>query len=39
MKPSKTLVIGLDAATWHVMMPLIEQRKLPNLQSLVEEGA
>jgi len=34
----KLLVIGLDAATWRVMMPLIEQERLPNLQELVEEG-
>ncbi len=35
----KVIVIGLDAATWRIMMPLIEQRKLPNLQMLMNEGA
>jgi predicted AlkP superfamily phosphohydrolase/phosphomutase len=34
----KTLVIGLDSATWRVMMPLLEQGKLLNLQKLIENG-
>jgi predicted AlkP superfamily phosphohydrolase/phosphomutase len=35
----KTLVIGLDCATWRVMTPLIEQGDLPHLQMLMKEGA
>lgn len=35
----KTLVIGLDGATFDLMMPLIEQGELPNLASLLEKGA
>ena len=35
---SRTLVIGLDAATWRVMSPLIKQNKLPNIQYLIQQG-
>lgn len=35
---SRTLVIGLDAATWRVMSPLIKQKKLPNIQYLIQTG-
>ncbi len=35
----KTLIIGLDAATWRVIQPLIRQGKLPNIQGLIDEGA
>ncbi|RLG45712.1 MAG: hypothetical protein DRN92_06475 [Thermoproteota archaeon] len=35
----KTVVIGLDAATWRVMKPLIEQGKMPNIRGLMEEGS
>jgi predicted AlkP superfamily phosphohydrolase/phosphomutase len=34
----QTLVVGLDAATWSVMEPLLADGELPNLQSLLEEG-
>ncbi|MGQ9626033.1 MAG: alkaline phosphatase family protein [Anaerolineae bacterium] len=35
----KVLLIGIDSATWRVMMPLIEEGKLPNFASLMENGA
>jgi hypothetical protein len=34
----KTLIIGLDGATWAVMDPLLDQERLPNLARLVEGG-
>jgi predicted AlkP superfamily phosphohydrolase/phosphomutase len=34
----RTIVIGLDAATWRVMTPLIDQEKLPNIQTLIQGG-
>lgn len=36
---NKIVVIGLDGATWSMMMPLIEQGRLPNIRVLMEEGA
>jgi len=33
-----TLVIGLDAATWRVMDPLLETGELPTVESLIEDG-
>jgi len=35
----KTFVIGLDAATWSIMFPLLKQNKLPNIKALMNEGA
>jgi predicted AlkP superfamily phosphohydrolase/phosphomutase len=35
----KTLVIGLDAATWRIMNPLIKQGKLHNIATLMKDGA
>ena len=34
----KVILIGIDSATWHVMLPLIQAGRLPNLGSLVEKG-
>ncbi|MGH8055963.1 MAG: alkaline phosphatase family protein, partial [Candidatus Entotheonellia bacterium] len=34
----KVVVIGLDAATWKVMDPLLQQGRLPNLRRLMESG-
>ncbi len=34
----KVLVIGLDAATWNILSPLIEQEVLPTFKRLVEKG-
>jgi len=36
--PRQVLVIGLDAANWEVMMPLLRQGRLPNIRRLMEEG-
>ena len=34
----KILLIGWDAADWKVIMPLIDQGKMPNVAKLLEEG-
>ncbi|MEX2707423.1 MAG: alkaline phosphatase family protein [Candidatus Freyrarchaeum guaymaensis] len=34
----RVLVIGLDAATWNILSPLINQGQLPSLETLVEKG-
>ena len=34
----KLLIIGLDGATWDVLMPLIEKKTLPTLEKLVKNG-
>ena len=35
---NKVLVIGWDAADWKVIMPLIQEGKMPTLQKLMEGG-
>jgi len=35
---TKVLLIGLDAADWHIMQPLINQGKLPNIARLRDNG-
>jgi len=34
----KTIVIGLDGATWSLIEPLLEEEKLPNLKQLIDGG-
>lgn len=34
----KTLVVGIDAATWDVLDPLLEAGRLPNIAAIVDEG-
>jgi predicted AlkP superfamily phosphohydrolase/phosphomutase len=34
----KTLIIGLDAATWRLMTPLVQQGKLSTIKKLIDEG-
>ena len=34
----KSLILGLDGATWDVIKPLAEEGKLPTLKKLMEEG-
>ena len=34
----RTLVVGLDAACWEYLDPLIRRRKLPNLAGLIGQG-
>jgi len=36
---TKTLIIGLDGATFDLIFPWVEQGKLPNLSKLMKEGA
>ncbi len=35
----RLLIIGLDGATWDVLMPLIKKGKLPTFKKLVENGS
>jgi predicted AlkP superfamily phosphohydrolase/phosphomutase len=35
----RVLLIGLDGATWHVMQPLLEEGKLPNIAKLMRQGS
>ena len=35
---TKIFLIGLDGATWDIMMPLVEQGKLLNIQRLMDNG-
>jgi predicted AlkP superfamily phosphohydrolase/phosphomutase len=35
----RVLLIGLDGATWHVMQPLLEEGKLPNIATLMRQGS
>lgn len=34
----KLLIIGLDGATWSVLIPLIEEGELPTLEKLLKNG-
>lgn len=34
----KVILIGIDSATWHVMLPLVEAGRLPNIGRLMEKG-
>jgi predicted AlkP superfamily phosphohydrolase/phosphomutase len=35
----RVLLVGLDGATWTVITPLLDEGKLPNLQSFLEDAA
>lgn len=37
-KKRKVLLIGWDAADWKVIMPLVDEGKMPNLAKFLEEG-
>lgn len=37
--PPKVMVIGLDGADWNILNPLLEQKKLPHLASMIKEGS
>ena len=37
-KLNKTILIGIDAATWKIIQPLLDKRKLPTLAGLMQEG-
>ncbi len=38
MKKNKLLLIGWDAADWHIIWPLIAQGKMPALKKLIHNG-
>ena len=35
---SKLLIIGLDGATWEVLLPLINMKKLPTFEKIINKG-
>ncbi len=37
-EPSRVIVVGLDAADWDIINPLIDAGRLPNIQKIVDEG-
>lgn len=37
-KKEKIVILGIDAATWDIIDPLLEKGKLPALQLLIQEG-
>ncbi|AKG92424.1 hypothetical protein GAH_00219 [Geoglobus ahangari] len=39
MSKPKVFVIGLDGATWDVILPLVERGELPTFKKLIENGA
>jgi len=36
---TKVIVIGIDGATFNVILPMIEQGRLPNIERLMKDGA
>jgi predicted AlkP superfamily phosphohydrolase/phosphomutase len=38
-RPTRVIVVGIDAADWGVMRPLLDQGKLPNFTRLISNGA
>lgn len=36
---TKVVVVGLDAATWDILNPIIKNGQMPNLRSLIRKGA
>lgn len=36
---TKILLIGVDAADWKLIAPLLKQKKLPNLEALIRSGS
>ena len=39
LKPKKVFVLGLDGATFNILMPLIQMGKLPTLSRIIKEGS
>jgi predicted AlkP superfamily phosphohydrolase/phosphomutase len=39
MSRRRILIIGLDGATFTVLSPLVEKKRLPNIQKMLENGA
>ena len=35
----KVLLVGIDAATWNVILPLVEEGRLPHFRSFMDEGS
>ena len=37
-KKNRTLVIGLDGATWKILQQFLDEQRMPNLQNLIDNG-
>lgn len=38
-KSNKVVLIGIDGATWDIILPMVENGELPNFASLMDKGA
>jgi predicted AlkP superfamily phosphohydrolase/phosphomutase len=38
-RETKLVIVGLDAATWTIIDPMLKQGKLPNIQRLMDQGS
>src|SRR5277367_2995200 len=38
-KGYKVILIGIDAGTWNVIVPLVKEGKMPNFEKVICEGA
>ncbi|HET9886493.1 MAG TPA: alkaline phosphatase family protein [bacterium] len=38
-RSTRVILIGIDGATWHRIDPLVQAGRMPNLKSLIDEGA
>ena len=38
-KTRKAIILGLDGATWDVLLPRVERGEMPNLAALLQQGA
>ena len=38
-RPARVIVLGWDGASWHLVLPLLEAGRLPNLRALMTAGA
>ncbi len=36
--PSRVIIVGLDAADWDILNPLIDAGRLPNIKKIIDEG-
>jgi len=39
IKKQKLVIVGIDAGTWKIILPLLREGRLPNFQALMERGS
>jgi len=37
-KKQKLIIVGIDAGTWKIILPLLREGRLPNFQALIENS-